>query len=138
MQSQGVGTSLTTANRSEPSSARRKPGLGLPPTRENGSRVTTSANAMSGQSGIFSCSFMMRIGPIHITSASPAQYRGFGAAGAGRWPHLDLDPLGLVGAGRMRRVERRVEHETIILEQRELHGHPPAARLSLARHWIRE
>ena len=82
-QSHGVGTSLVLAKRLPSRSASRNPGLGVAPTSENGSRHTTSANAVSGDAASCSCAFMMRIGPIHIASTSPASSAASARPGPG-------------------------------------------------------
>ena len=54
--------------------------------------------------------------------------RRFGMARPGRGQQHDVQSLRLVGAGRMRRVEGRVEQEPEILEQPQPHGPPPRFR----------
>ena len=55
-----------------------------------------------------------RAHPQHVDLAGGE--RRLGLARSGRRQQLDLQPLGGVGAGRVRRVERRVQHEAVILD----------------------
>jgi hypothetical protein len=53
--------------------------------------------------------------PQHVDFAGGK--RRLGLPRSGRRQQLDLEPFGGISAGRVRRIERRVEHEAVILEQ---------------------